>query len=71
MSGFVLGKCSGNVLIGYVIFKIKYISIYLPEHLHTPSLLPHWYVLFFEWLVSVGVAGSPGEGGVCGGPANR
>ena len=23
MSGFVLCKCSGNVLIGYVIFKIK------------------------------------------------
>ena len=46
MFGIVLCKCSGNVLIGYVIFKLKYISIYLPEHLHTPSLLPHLYALF-------------------------
>ena len=29
----VLCKCSGNVLIGYVIFKIKYILIDLPGYL--------------------------------------
>ena len=63
MFGIVLCKCSGNVLIGYVIFKLKWISIYLPEHLHTPSLLPHLYALFSNGCVWEGVAGSPSEGG--------